>query len=319
MVDWYKTAVAGSAISGALSLRRANQIQNEGLQLSYNIENRRLQIVESRRILQKITDLVNNLEKESLSEEAKLVILMIGDSVFEDLGLSASAFDELSDIRYASETKTRYLEAIHSLVKEVDGDKVTLLGNLLVSSNFDIECMGFKPTITEPVLSDIVSIFKHQYLRNEYSLRLVSLDYNKSPYIQLRLTDYGVTYDLHIKRSVNKHIQMPNSLTLFDSESNEIMLSKKRKLEHVFDIITNGTHGQRKISISVIFDKKVDKYPSRITLMTNEGFQITSEVTDDLIKDEPIKLGSQKGEGYCTFMGCNSLVFRNTQFCYKHK
>ena len=128
MVDWYKLAVGASAISAANSLSVANQQNQELVEKAVREENRRIEISESRRLLQNIGSFIENIDNETITNESKLLSLMAGNFVMVRKNLISNAFDDMDDIKYASEINANYNQQIHNLSAETNSE---------VSNNFN--------------------------------------------------------------------------------------------------------------------------------------------------------------------------------------
>ena len=306
-MDWYKIAVAASAVSAASSLNQSNQMQIENAHRAAMGEQRRTEIIQSRRILQNIGSFIDNIDNEDCNDESKLVALILGNSVLDGKGLATDAFDEMSDIRYASEIKVKYLERIRLLTESADSNIVSDLGNDFISSNFNIDNLGFIPTITRPLLLDISEHFRHHYLAQQCSIEIISTDYSSDRFLEARITDYGVEYSVIIEKSVRGRRM---SYKLLDGGNFSVITesAKANNLVHEF-YVTIGEN--REIRIHMFHDSDKSIWPSSIGITTHEGGKLAQNL--------PEYIPPSKEDIYCKIDGCKTLRFRNGLYCHKHK
>jgi hypothetical protein len=309
MVDWYKVFVSGAAISTAKSLNDANQINRSVALRGARDAQRKTEVIESRRILQNIGSFIDNIDKEIGSDESKLVSLVFADVVLDRKGLTTNAFDDMVDIKYASEIKAKYLEKMQLLSGSVNENLVGDLGNNFISSNFNIEKLGFSPTITRPFLLDISQHFGHIYLTDQYSIEIVN---EGGPSLNLYVKDYGISYPLKLAKTRSRW----RRYQLFDQQDNLIGNFSKQN-DNIHDFRIRDLYASRGMVISLSHDTPNSKWPSTISIQTQEGMVAAQNVVSIAATPSPRK--PTKGDGYCTSEGCQRPVFRQTSYCYKHK
>jgi len=306
MVDWYKLAVGVSAVSAANSLKIANEQNQAMLSNVMRNEQRNKEIFQSRRILQNIGSLIDNIDNEVGSNESKLLSLMIGNFVMMNKGLSTTAFDDMEDIKYASEIYAKYTHKIHSLSSNVDQNISNNLYDKFVSSGFSIDELGFYSTVTRPFLLEICACFANISKTEQYSLEIQPSNYVRNKFMELNIQDFGIFYTLQIHwKARSGRYEVKNS----EGES----LGKFMPINsYTHEFVISGIENDRSITISLIHDRRNKKWPKEVTIQTQEGYSVSKEIPTQ-------KISEKKGDGYCIHEGCKRLVFRQLQYCHEHK
>ena len=305
MVDWYKLAVGASAISAANSLSVANQQNQELVEKAVREENRRIEISESRRLLQNIGSFIENIDNETITNESKLLSLMAGNFVMVRKNLISNAFDDMDDIKYASEINANYNQQIHNLSAETNSEVSNNLYNNFISSNFNFQELGFFPTVTSPFLMEICTQFGHIYNSDQYSIEINSTNYDdKGKLLNLNIKDYSIPYSLHI-------VKIPNSKKYKLNDSDGKFLVKFNKVNDlVYECVIFGIENSRNIIISLVHETKTSKFPKKVTIQTQEGLIASQDLPERILN---------RGDGYCSNEGCTRPSFRQTLYCYQHK
>ena len=100
---------------------------------------------------------------------------------------------------------------------------------------------------------------------------------------------------------------------MFDQQDNLIGISSKQN-DNIQELRIRDLYASRGMVISLSHDTSNSKWPSTISIQTQEGMVAAQNVVS--IAETP---SPPKGDGYCTSEGCQRPVFRQTSYCYKHK